>query len=223
MTAGTPYFRIACMAAFRTCLLGAALFVPAADPRWAAGWLYLAAYAAWSGANIVLLGRSQPALLRLRETEAPEASEAWDKVFITSSTALLGATLLVCGLEGPAAPFGAVAAAAFAVIFAALAVFTWALLSNPFAAGAALLQPGQAPSDKGPYRAVRHPVYLASIVISVATPAALGSRSALLPAVLLALAIAARTALEDRLLLRGLPGYRDYAARVAYRLLPGIW
>jgi len=223
MTAETPYLRIAVMAAFRTCLLGAALFVPAGSCRWAAGWAYLAAYAAWSAANIILLGRSQPALLRLRETEAPPAAEAWDKAFITASTALLGATLLLCGLEGPASPFGAVSAAAFAVIIAALALFTWALLFNPFAAGAALLQPGQSAADKGPYRAVRHPVYLASILISAATPAALGSRSAFLPAVLLALAIAARTALEDRLLLRGLPGYRDYAARVPYRLLPGIW
>ncbi|MDD2806062.1 MAG: hypothetical protein PHV33_10945 [Elusimicrobiales bacterium] len=223
MTAGTPYLRIAFLAAFRACLLGAALFVPGGSFRWTAGWAYLGTYAAWSCANIILLGRRQPALLRLRETEAPPAAEAWDKAFITVSTALLGATVLICGLEGPASAFGPVSAAAFAAILAALAAFSWALLSNPFAAGAAVLQPGQTPADKGPYRAVRHPVYLASIVISAATPAALGSRSAWLPAGLLALAIAARAAMEDRLLLRGLPGYKEYAARVPYRLLPGIW
>jgi len=32
-----------------------------------------------------------------------------------------------------------------------------------------------------------------------------------------------RTALEDRTLLAELDGYRDYAERVRYRLVPGVW
>jgi protein-S-isoprenylcysteine O-methyltransferase Ste14 len=32
-----------------------------------------------------------------------------------------------------------------------------------------------------------------------------------------------RTGLEDRMLQNGLAGYREYATRVRYRLIPGIW
>lgn len=223
MDGETPYLRALLQAAFRCALAGAALFVPSGRADWPAGWAYVGACAAWSAANILLLGRLQPALLRLRETAAPRPERGWDRLFVAAGPALFGLELLVCGADGPAAPFSAPAAAAFALILAALAVFTWALLNNPFAAGAVLLQPGQAPADSGPYRAVRHPVYLASAVVALCTPAALGSASGFAPAGLLAGAIAVRTALEDRLLLRCLPGYAEYAARVPYRLLPGIW
>jgi protein-S-isoprenylcysteine O-methyltransferase Ste14 len=87
----------------------------------------------------------------------------------------------------------------------------------------AAIQRDQTAVDKGPYRAVRHPLYLAAIVIFLCTPAALGAPGAFLPAGLLASAVIARTALEDRLLLRSLPGYKEYAARVPYRLIPGFW
>jgi protein-S-isoprenylcysteine O-methyltransferase Ste14 len=52
---------------------------------------------------------------------------------------------------------------------------------------------------------------------------ALGSWWALLPAVLIGLLLAIRTALEDRTLQEELPGYTEYAQRVRYRLLPGVW
>ena len=57
----------------------------------------------------------------------------------------------------------------------------------------------------------------------IATPLILGSFWALVPAGIAALLLIGRTALEDRLLLRELPGYMAYAQAVRYRLLPGVW
>ena len=54
-------------------------------------------------------------------------------------------------------------------------------------------------------------------------PLALGSYTALIPTVLAAVALVVRTALEDRTLQRELPGYKEYAGRVRYRLFPGLW
>jgi len=54
-------------------------------------------------------------------------------------------------------------------------------------------------------------------------PVMLGSLWALIPGGLNGVAFIVRTALEDRTLQRELPGYSDYAGRVRYRLLPGIW
>jgi protein-S-isoprenylcysteine O-methyltransferase Ste14 len=35
--------------------------------------------------------------------------------------------------------------------------------------------------------------------------------------------LAARALGEEAMLKDGLPGYRDYAARVRFRLVPGLW
>jgi len=60
-------------------------------------------------------------------------------------------------------------------------------------------------------------------VMTVAAALVLGSVWALIPGVLGGLLLAIRTILEDRTLQRELDGYREYASRVRYRLLPGIW
>jgi protein-S-isoprenylcysteine O-methyltransferase Ste14 len=75
----------------------------------------------------------------------------------------------------------------------------------------------------GPYRFVRHPGYVSMFVSAVGTIAMLGSVWALIPMGLLAGSVVIRTALEDQTLQNELPGYADYARRVRYRLLPGVW
>ena len=76
---------------------------------------------------------------------------------------------------------------------------------------------------QGPYRYVRHPGYAGSILAALALPIALGSLGALIPACVGAAGFTVRTAFEDRTLMQELSGYRRYADRVRYRLLPGIW
>jgi protein-S-isoprenylcysteine O-methyltransferase Ste14 len=208
----------------RLLLLGGLLFIPAGGFYWLAGWIYTGLHAAWSVLNIILLGKKSPGLMRLREADRPAASEIWDKVFVSLGAGLTATLLLICAAEGPSSswnPF--VPAAAFLAIGAAYSLGLWALLSNSFAIGVAAIQEGQTPAEGGPYAVVRHPIYLASAVFFLATPAALGSYSGFIPGGLMAAAVAVRALLEDRLLMRSLPGYREYAVRTPYRLLPGIW
>jgi protein-S-isoprenylcysteine O-methyltransferase Ste14 len=77
--------------------------------------------------------------------------------------------------------------------------------------------------DSGPYRFVRHPGYLGSMLHMFGTALALGSWWALNVAGVVSLVLALRTALEDRTLRRELDGYADYAGRVRFRLVPGLW
>ena len=77
--------------------------------------------------------------------------------------------------------------------------------------------------DAGPYRLIRHPGYVGWFVLWLGVPLVLASAWALLPAALASGGIIVRTALEDAVLAAELPGYRDYATRVRYRLLPGVW
>ncbi|PJB95189.1 MAG: isoprenylcysteine carboxyl methyltransferase, partial [Nitrospirae bacterium CG_4_9_14_0_8_um_filter_70_14] len=75
----------------------------------------------------------------------------------------------------------------------------------------------------GPYARVRHPMYSGVVLVLVSIPLTLGPAWAFLPVGVVLVALVIRTAFEDRLLHRRLPGYREYAARVRYRLAPGIW
>ena len=78
--------------------------------------------------------------------------------------------------------------------------------------------------DSGPYRIVRHPGYAATAVgLLLATPLLLRSWWAFVPAVAGVAWLVLRTALEDRTLRRELAGYESYAARVRWRLVPGVW
>jgi len=82
---------------------------------------------------------------------------------------------------------------------------------------------GHVVCDTGPYRFVRHPGYSGNIIPLFGIVLALGSVWTLIPAVVTTIISVIRTALEDQTLQEELSGYRDYAQRVRYRLIPGIF
>jgi protein-S-isoprenylcysteine O-methyltransferase Ste14 len=98
-------------------------------------------------------------------------------------------------------------------------------MENRFFSGTVRLQPerGQRVVSSGPYRWIRHPGYAGGLLVYLATPIFLDSIWACLPAILLTALLVLRTALEDRFLQDELAGYREYAGRVRYRLVPGVW
>jgi protein-S-isoprenylcysteine O-methyltransferase Ste14 len=84
--------------------------------------------------------------------------------------------------------------------------------------------PAAAVVTTGPYAFVRHPGYTAGILIIAASGPALGSWLAAALVVIFSLPFLLHRAItEDRILQVELAGYSDYAARVRWRLLPGIW
>jgi protein-S-isoprenylcysteine O-methyltransferase Ste14 len=82
---------------------------------------------------------------------------------------------------------------------------------------------GHKVADSGPYRLVRHPGYLGMIIYTPGIPLIFGSLWAFLPALLLIILVIIRTSLEDSTLKSKLEGYKEYAERVRFRLLPHIW
>ncbi len=108
----------------------------------------------------------------------------------------------------------------------AYALALWAMYVNRFFSSVIRIQSdrGQHVITTGPYAFIRHPGYLAGIIIILASGVALGSWAA--AAVLIALSfpfLLHRAITEDRFLQSELPGYRDYAQRVRWRVLPGVW
>lgn len=114
---------------------------------------------------------------------------------------------------------------AFGVALLGILIADWAVVSNRFFSGVVRIQRdrGHTVVDTGPYHYVRHPGYVGAILHNIATPVVLGSLWGLLPAGLVVCVTIIRTALEDRTLQEELDGYKTYAQRVRYRLLPAIW
>lgn len=106
-----------------------------------------------------------------------------------------------------------------------LALRWWAVKSNPFFTPWVTVQTsrGHHVVEAGPYAWVRHPGYLASSIVMTAYPLMLGSWLAAVPAAGLLCLFILRTRFEDEFLFEQLSGYRAYAGRVRYRLLPGIY
>ena len=195
---------------------------------------------AWAFALILFLGfalsralaeRRHPGLLAERAGSlGREDAKPWDKV-LAPALALGGLGVpLVAGLEERLGwtpePFSLpVKIAAMAVLVLAYAFASWAMVENAFFSGVVRLQTdrGQTVCSSGPYRWVRHPGYAGGLWSYLAMPLILDTAWAFLLVVPLLAVTIVRTRLEDRTLQEELPGYRDYARRVRYRLLPGIW
>jgi protein-S-isoprenylcysteine O-methyltransferase Ste14 len=99
------------------------------------------------------------------------------------------------------------------------------MVVNPFFEKTVRIQTdnGHRVIDKGPYAYVRHPGYVGFVGWIFSTPLLLASAWAFAPALLAAVGIVIRAALEDRTLHAELPGYPEYAARVRFRLIPEVW
>jgi protein-S-isoprenylcysteine O-methyltransferase Ste14 len=207
----------------------AILFGAAGRLDWPMAWALMAVYVAFLLINATVLVRKDPALV-VERGRVKEDAKTWDK-WLAAIMSLFGplAALLVTGLDkrnGWSAEYAlAIQLAALIAVIVGYALWGWAMASNTFFSGLVRIQKerGHTVASGGPYRYVRHPGYVGLIVFSVGTPLALGSLWGLVPAGFAVLMTIVRTALEDRTLQEELPGYRDYAGRVRYRLLPGIW
>ena len=101
----------------------------------------------------------------------------------------------------------------------------WALAENRFFSSMVRIQRdrGHVVCDSGPYQIVRHPGYAGNVLPLPGIVLALGSLWTIIPAAAALALTLIRIALEDRTLHEELPGYRDYARRVRFRMIPGIY
>jgi protein-S-isoprenylcysteine O-methyltransferase Ste14 len=204
------------------------LFISAGRLDWAMGWAMVGVYAAWVGANALILIPRSPELLAERAARQT-STKTWDTAILSVVGLATLAKYIIAGLDlryGWTAEMGlGIQVGALVVAALGYALGTWAMAANTFFAMVFRIQDdrGHVVVRDGPYRYVRHPGYAGSIAFELATPIMLGSLWALIPGGLAALLTLVRTALEDRALQHELPGYVEYAQRTRYRLLPGVW
>ncbi|MGC9335243.1 MAG: methyltransferase family protein [Anaerolineae bacterium] len=204
------------------------LFVPAGRLDWPAAWALSLLYGAFLLAYVVWGTLKAPDLLRER-SQVAENVKVWDKVILSIYTVLLVVTPVLAGLDVGRARWsqmpGVVQIAALVGIVLAGGLVFWTILTNAYLGRMVRIQEdrGHQVATGGPYHYVRHPMYVGIILLFPCMALFLGSWWALVPAVLIAVLMAIRTALEDRTLQAELAGYAEYARQVRYRLLPGVW
>lgn len=210
--------------------LGVLLFVPAGSLAWPQAWIFLALFVACSQAIGVWLLKANPELLAERMKSPFSGDQTLrDRLVIETIVIFFCAWLVFMALD--ARRFAWSHAPLWAEVIGAVlivgAFYGWVgvLRANSFASVAVRLQKerGQTVSSTGPYAVVRHPMYAYAVLLMVGMPLLLGSLWGLLGVVVAVPLIGARALGEEALLMEGLPGYREYAAKVRWRLLPGVW
>ena len=209
---------------------GVLLFGAAGTLRWTWGWALLAAVTAFLAAHPLLLLPINHELLAEREKGSLDRGvKTWDKWAVMLSGLVSLASWVTGALDFRLGWTGTVPLAwhllGLLVMVLGYSLFLWAMVSNAFFAEGVRIQKerGHTVARSGPYRYVRHPGYVGSILSQLATPFLLGSLWAGLGSAAFAVLFVLRTALEDRTLQQELPGYREYAQQVRFRLLPGLW
>jgi protein-S-isoprenylcysteine O-methyltransferase Ste14 len=203
----------------------ALVFISAGSLHWLWGWVYLGVSVALLAVNALVLPREVIA----ERGRSRQNVKGWDKTLTKLSIIPALAGLIVPGLDerfgwAPELPLG-VHLAGVALLMLSQGLFTWSMASNRFFSTGVEVQTerGHTLASGGPYRFVRHPGYVGFIGMGLAGPLVLGSVWALIPAAISGAMFVLRTALEDQTLQEQLEGYKGYAQRVRYRLLPGVW
>jgi len=108
-------------------------------------------------------------------------------------------------------------------IFIGYLLFFLVLKENTYASRIIEVEKDQKVVSTGLYAIVRHPMYVAVLMMYVLSPLALGSYWAVLAVLPLPVLVIFRIKSEEKILRDKLTGYREYTQKVKYRLIPYIW
>lgn len=207
------------------------LFVSSGDFGWWQAWGFALLLLAAGVGSHIWAERRNPGLMAERDqAEKRPGVKPWDKVLAPlMALSISFPPVIVAGLDhryGWSLAFPTwLNLLGFFLIAAGYAFGAWALAENRFFSGVVRIQTdrGHAVCDSGPYRIVRHPGYAGNALPLPGMVLAFSSLWTILPAAAALILIVIRTALEDHTLQDELPGYREYAQRVRYRLIPWIY
>lgn len=200
------------------------LFLSAGTLDYWNGWLFMGIlFLPMLGLGAFLLAKDPELLqkrLQMKETE-PEQKRV---VLLSGIMFLVG--FVLCGLNHR---FSWVVmprwmAVLSAVVFlAAYGLYAEVMRENAYLSRTVEVQAGQKVVDTGLYGVVRHPMYLATLLLFLSAPLVLGSPVSLLVFLAYPLILVKRIRNEEQVLEEQLDGYKDYENKVRYRLFPLIW
>ncbi len=207
------------------------LFICAGDLGWWQAWLYSMLFLIAGIGGRIWAEQRHPGLTSERQNiENIQNAKTWDKVLAPlMAVSISFPMVIVAGLDhryswSSEFPLWLMVIG-FILVSLGYAFAAWAFAENRFFSSVVRIQMdrGHVVCDSGPYRIVRHPGYAGNNLALFGIVLALGSVWTLIPVAVASTIAVIRTELEDRTLQEELAGYRDYAQRVRYRLIPGIY
>ena len=190
-------------------------------------WAFLAVFALSTWLPSMYLLRTNPQALQRRKRAGPVAeTRTVQKLLIAGWYASLAAMVLVSTLDhrfGWSSVPAAVSVVGDVLVAIGLGVTSLVVIQNSFAASTVQVESDQKLVDTGLYGLVRHPMYTGNVITIVGFPLALGSYWGLLTVLPGLAALVLRIQDEEKLLREELDGYREYAQKARYRLVPLLW
>ncbi|MGD8454995.1 MAG: isoprenylcysteine carboxylmethyltransferase family protein [Anaerolineales bacterium] len=210
-------------------IVGLAFFLSAGDVNWPQVWIMLAMWALYFLTMYFVGLRISPDMVLERAKGIQREGKSYERPIISAYLLTFAALAITAGLDHGRYGWSHVPlwveVIAFIPLLFVYILPIWATFSNPFAAGVMRIQEerGHHVISTGPYRFIRHPMYLSTVLFGLFSPLFVGSWWALIPGFAMVCVFIVRTILEDRTLTNELPGYAEYTHKVRYRILPGIW
>ena len=200
------------------------LFIPAGTWDYPQGWLLMMIlFVPMFIAGLVMM-KKDPDLLKKRLSVKEKESE--QRLVIISSGIMFFAAFIAAGLSFRYGlmmlppPISVIAALIF---LAAYALYAEVLRENAFLSRTVEVQKEQRVIDTGLYGIVRHPMYMATVLLFLSIPLVLGSVLSFVIMLAYIPIIMKRIRNEEKVLSEGLNGYAEYKIKVKYRLIPFVW
>ena len=200
------------------------IFLPAWTIHYPQGWLLIGIlFVPMFVAGLIMM-KKDPELLKKRLNAREKESE--QRTVILFSGIMFLAAFIMAGLSFRFGwlmlPFP-VSIAAAVIFLAAYALYAEVLRENTYLSRTIEVQEDQKVIDTGLYGVVRHPMYMATVLLFLAMPLVLGSLISFVIMLFYIPIIVKRIKNEELVLEEGLPGYREYRKKVRCRLIPFIW
>jgi protein-S-isoprenylcysteine O-methyltransferase Ste14 len=205
-------------------IIGVLLFVPAGTLNYPNAWIYIAGMMTPMSVVFVYLLARDPELLEKRLNVKEKETE--QKRYVGLSLVLFLITFIIPGFDfryGWSHVPQWLVIVSLILMLTGYGMFIGVILQNRYASRVIEIQKEQKLIDTGLYGIVRHPMYLAATILYLCSPLILGSYYAVIPMLFLPFLLAYRILNEEKILKEGLPGYREYAERVKFRMIPYIW
>jgi len=205
-------------------VFGLIFFLPAGTIRYWEAWIYCGITLIPILFVFIYLLKNNPELLerrtRMREKEQPQ------KLIVKLSMFIFVLAFIIPGLDyrfnWSYVPV-AVVIIADVIVLAGYFIFFLVMKENAYASRIVEVEKGQKVISTGPYSIVRHPMYLGVFLMYLLSPIALGSFWAIIAFIPLPVLVIFRIFNEEQVLVKELPGYKDYMQKVKYRLIPFVW
>ncbi len=205
-------------------LVGLLLFLPAGSFSYFGAWLFMALLFLPMLIMGIVLFIKAPTLLQKRLNN--KEKEKTQQGVIAFSGLLFPIGFLLSAFDfrfdWSHVPFWLVIAAS-ALFLLGYAMYAEVMRENAYLSRSVEVQEGQAVISTGLYGMVRHPMYLATLMMFLPIPLILGSFWGLIAFALYPAIIVIRIQNEEQVLTAGLSGYAEYKTKVKYRLIPFIW